>query len=298
MDPIQTPEASSWGGEIHHVCFSDDCSYFKKSRDVLDGQGISKTGYRCRIDPRGACGALPVWSKDALKGKVLSASKEAQGTLDFFRPDDFGRDNDTPDPQFYQRPRFVNHLDSLALSTVENLYARLIPAGSRVLDLMAGPDSHLNDQVTTESVTGLGMNREELEANPRLTNRLVYDLNANPALPFGEDELDVVINTVSVDYMTRPVEIFREVQRVLRPDGLFVVVFSNRMFPPKAVNIWKRTSESGRVDLVKQFFSKAGGFFIQGQIESKGKPRPADDKYYSFGIPSDPIYAVWAEAKK
>lgn len=228
----------------------------------------------------------------------MTVEKEPKGTLDFFRPGDFERDDETPDPEFYRKPRFVNHLDSLALSTVADLYARRIPPNSRVLDLMAGPDSHLSDEVEAPSVTGLGMNDEELEANPRLTRRVVHDLNADPVLPFQDNEFDVVINTVSVDYMTRPVEIFREVARVLRPGGLFLVVFSNRMFPPKAVNIWKRTGESGRVDLVKQYFAKAEGFFVQGQMESKGKPRPKDDKYYSFGIPSDPIYAVWAEARK
>jgi hypothetical protein len=67
MDPIPTPEASSWGGEVHHVCFNDDCSYFVKSWEVLEGQGVEKTGYRCRVDSRGACGALAVWSADALK---------------------------------------------------------------------------------------------------------------------------------------------------------------------------------------------------------------------------------------
>jgi hypothetical protein len=67
MDPITTPEASSWGGEVHHVCFNDECSYFVKSWEVLDGQGVDRTGYRCRIDSRGACGPLAVWSADALK---------------------------------------------------------------------------------------------------------------------------------------------------------------------------------------------------------------------------------------
>ena len=67
MDPIRTPIESSWGGELHHICFNDDCSYFAKSWKALEGQGIEKTGYRCRMDPRGGCGPAPVWSEDALK---------------------------------------------------------------------------------------------------------------------------------------------------------------------------------------------------------------------------------------
>jgi SAM-dependent methyltransferase len=98
--------------------------------------------------------------------------------------------------------------------------------------------------------------------------------------------------------MTRPLEVFREVARILRPGGLFVVVFSNRMFPPKAVRIWKRTNEAERMDLVKRFFSLSGRFSAPESFESTGKPRPEDDKYYDLGIPSDPIYALWATVRK
>lgn len=67
MDPIETPLMSSWGGEIHYVCFNDECCYFKESWDVLESQGIERTGYRCSIDPRGACSPMAVWSSEALK---------------------------------------------------------------------------------------------------------------------------------------------------------------------------------------------------------------------------------------
>lgn len=79
MDPIETPLESSWGGEIHYVCFNDDCCYFKKSWDVLDSQGVERTGYRCRMDPRGACGPLAVWSADALKDLVCECKTGDKG---------------------------------------------------------------------------------------------------------------------------------------------------------------------------------------------------------------------------
>ncbi len=213
---------------------------------------------------------------------------------DMIKTEHFVRDDDRPDPVFYRKARFVNHLDSLALSTVEDLYARLIPKGSRILDLMASHDSHLRSDIEPSAVVGLGLNQEELDANPVLTETVVHDLNADPHLPFEDNEFDVVINTVSIDYVVHPVELFREVHRILKPKGLFIVVFSNRMFPPKAVYIWKTLTESQRCDLVKRYFQLAGGFFVEGSLESKGKPRPKDDKYYSYGIPSDPIYALWA----
>jgi SAM-dependent methyltransferase len=240
-------------------------------------------------------------SRETLVGtgkRTMTVRRPEQGSMDLFAAEDFERTNEDPDSTFYAQPRFVQHLDSLALSTVEALYARLIPRGAAVLDLMAGPDSHIPPEVEPASVTGLGLNHEELAANPILSHRLIHDINAEPRLPFDDGVFDVVLNTVSVDYIVHPVEILREVARVLRPRGLFVVVFSNRMFPPKAVNIWKAAGESARVDLVKKFFSLSGRFTMEGGFESKGKPRPKDDKYYSFGIPSDPIYAVWGKVKE
>jgi SAM-dependent methyltransferase len=220
-------------------------------------------------------------------------------TQDFFNKEDFARDDDRPDAIFYTKPRLVQHLDSLALSTVEDLLERLIPTKARILDLMSGPDSHIRPSVEFSGLVGLGMNLEELEANAMLTDRIVFDVNQNPnLLPFPDNDFDTVVNTVSVDYIVHPIEIFQEVSRILKPDGLFIVIFSNRMFPPKAVKIWKTSSEFHRMELVKKFFSLSGCFSIEGNFESKGKPRPKDDKYYSYGIPSDPIYAVWGKPKK
>jgi SAM-dependent methyltransferase len=295
MAPIRTPLDSSWGGELHHICFNDDCSYFSNSWKALENQGIEKTGYRCRMDPRGGCGPAPVWSEEALKDLVVKEDSDEISSLSWFSPHDLGRDDETSDEDFYTKPRFVDHLDSCALETVEQIYGRLIPAGSTILDLMAGPDSHLGKVKDPATVVGLGLNKTELEANPVLSEHVIQDLNSDPRLPFPDNRFDVVINTVSVDYLTQPLEVFREVSRVLKPEGLFIVVFSNRMFPPKAVNVWKASTEKQRVELVRRFFTLSGRFAIQGYQESIGKPRPKEDKYYGQGIPSDPIYAVWGK---
>ncbi len=105
------------------------------------------------------------------------------------------------------------------------------------------------------------------------------------------------MNSVSVDYLVRPFEIFLEVGRVLKPGGLFLVIFSNRMFPQKAVKVWVESSEVERVELVKRFFLENGLFEPPKIFTSTGKPRPVDDKYAHLGIPSDPICAVYAERR-
>jgi SAM-dependent methyltransferase len=144
---------------------------------------------------------------------------------------------------------------------------------------------------------GLGLNSNELSKNPALTEWCLHDLNKNPILPFANDTFDVVLNVVSVDYMTKPFDVFREVSRILKPGGLFLVIFSSRMFEQKAVKIWRQSSEEERILLVEEFFTRDGTFTRPQLFRSKGKPRPKDDKYAHLGIPSDPIYAVYAEKK-
>jgi SAM-dependent methyltransferase len=122
---------------------------------------------------------------------------------------------------------------------------------------MAGWQSHLPDGVTA---TGLGMNAEEMNENPALSSHVVHDLNADPALPFADRAFDAVICSLSVEYLTRPLEVFREIARVLEPGGLCVMVFSHRWFPDQAVRIWTELHEFERAGLVTEYFRESGLF--------------------------------------
>jgi SAM-dependent methyltransferase len=192
----------------------------------------------------------------------------------------------------------VSHLDATALNTVERLAAGLIVEEDPVvLDLMSSLDSHLPSRRTFSSVTGLGLNEEELRANPFLTDWVVQDLNTDPTLPFEDETFDVVTNVVSVEYLTRPYEVFREVGRVLKPGGLFLVVFSTRWFPPKVVRAWEDAREEERIGMVEEFFRTAEVFGNPDYFISMGLPRPEEDRYFSLGTPSDPVFAVFAEKR-
>ncbi len=175
-------------------------------------------------------------------------------------PEAFHRQDETPDAHFYRAPRFVTHIDEEAVAAVTQLYREYFLAGGALLDLMSSWVSHLPADVPYRRVVGLGMNAAELRANPRLTARLVHDLNQQPALPFSDNEFDGAAICVSVDYLTQPVAVLRELARVLRPGAPLVITFSNRCFPSKAIAAWQALDDRGHLALVRRFLQAAGGW--------------------------------------
>ena len=120
--------------------------------------------------------------------------------------------------------------------------------------------SHLPEDVTFGRVAGLGMNAHELERNPRLTDFAVHDLNAAPRLPYADASFDALLCAVSVQYLTRPVEVFADAARVLRPGGRALVALSHRCFPTKAIRAFHVVPPQARPRLVAEYFARAGGF--------------------------------------
>jgi SAM-dependent methyltransferase len=179
------------------------------------------------------------------------------------RPDMFARLDESPDAEFYSVPRFVTHIDDGAIAAVTQLYRERLPAGGAVLDVMSSWVSHLPSDIAYRRVVGLGMNAEELAANPRLHAWVVHDLNLDPRLPFADGEFDAAAICVSVDYLTRPVEVLRDLGRVVRPGGALVITFSNRCFPTKAIAAWLAVDDAGHVDLVESFLTEAGWTAIE-----------------------------------
>ena len=197
----------------------------------------------------------------------------------------FGRMDETPDEDFYKVPRLVTHIDEGAIRAVTQLYREFFPAGGEVLDLMSSWVSHLPPEVEYRRVVGLGMNEEELGKNPRLDGYVVQNLNTQPGLPFGDAEFDGCGICVSVDYLTRPVEVLREVGRVLRPGAPVVITFSNRCFPTKAVAVWHELDDRGHTQLVESYLEDAGNF-----ADVRGLDRSPRRMF------SDPLYAVVGES--
>jgi SAM-dependent methyltransferase len=176
------------------------------------------------------------------------------------QPEFFRRLDDSDDELFYLTPRFVVHIDDAAIRTVGEIYLSRLPRGGAILDLMSSWRSHLPPELKPARVVGLGLNRSEMKDNPALTEIVTHNLNRAPQLPFDDASFDGAVLTVSVQYLIHPLEVFAAVGRVLKSGAPFIVTFSNRMFPTKAVAIWANATEQQRVDLVGYYFTHSAAF--------------------------------------
>ncbi|CAD6589369.1 MAG: hypothetical protein TREMPRED_005344 [Tremellales sp. Tagirdzhanova-0007] len=133
-------------------------------------------------------------------------------------------------------------------------------------------------------VIGIGMNAAELAANPILSAWVVHDLNqepdfasVGPLLEPGRGQagqvvspedlstpFDAVICNVSIDYLSRPLEIMSSIARALRPGGEAYMAISNRCFPTKVVSPWLEMSTTDRINLVASYFYFAGTPYANG----------------------------------
>jgi SAM-dependent methyltransferase len=185
-------------------------------------------------------------------------------------PGAFDRVDESDDAAFYQPARLVTHIDDGAIAALADFYAKVLPQGGALLDLMSSWVSHLPSDFAVAELVGHGMNAAELAANPRLTSRFVQDLNRDPLLPLGDAHFDGAMCCVSVQYLQRPVEVFAEVRRVLKPGAPFVVSFSNRCFPTKAVAVWRSLNISQHASLVHLYCERAGFASVAVRVLADG----------------------------
>lgn len=190
---------------------------------------------------------------------------------DTLPPDAFDKQDVGDDLAFYALPRLVSHIDDAAVAALTSYYRRVIPANAVVLDLMSSWISHLPAELATATVIGHGMNAVELQANTRLDQWFVADLNASPALPLADSSVDVALCCVGVQYLQQPVAVFAEVLRVLRPGGLFAVSYSNRCFPTKAVRIWRSLDMAGQARLIRLYMERSSFEAVETSVLADGR---------------------------
>ncbi|XP_057518151.1 uncharacterized protein LOC130799032 isoform X1 [Amaranthus tricolor] len=203
-----------------------------------------------------------------------------------FKEEDFQRYDESSDTVFYDSPRFVTHIDDYAIAALTKYYSKVFPTsntpGVSMLDMCSSWVSHFPKGYKQERIVGMGMNEEELKRNPVLTEYIVQDLNVNPKLPFEDNSFDIITNVVSVDYLTKPLEVFKEMQRILKPGGLAIMSFSNRCFWTKAISIWTSTGDADHILIVGAYFHYAGGFEPPKAVDISPNPGRSDPMYIVY----------------
>ncbi|OEL38084.1 hypothetical protein BAE44_0000897 [Dichanthelium oligosanthes] len=209
-----------------------------------------------------------------------------------FKAEDFSRFDESSDTLFYSVPRFVTHIDDQAIQALTEYYSEVLPPsntpGVAILDMCSSWVSHYPPGYKQEKIVGMGMNEDELKKNSVLTEYVVQDLNVNPKLPFEDNTFDVITNVVSVDYLTKPIDVFKEMRRILKPAGLAIMSsnfgysFSNRCFWTKAISIWTSTGDADHAWIVGAYFHYAGGFEPPQAIDISPNPGRTDPMYIVY----------------
>ncbi|KAH7037277.1 uncharacterized protein B0I36DRAFT_313670 [Microdochium trichocladiopsis] len=242
---------------------------------------------------------------------------------------DFTRHDPSPDKRFYREARLVTHIDDAAIATLGQYYDAVLPRKGRLLDFCSSWISHYPESITDAAekgdlrIIGLGMNKEELAANPVLKadSTLTTDLNVDPdihkalscaGLISKEDDsekLTAATCVVSIDYLTNPLQVLESLRRATAPGGMVHLVISNRCFPTKVVSRWLRISEQERLRMVGDHLHFSGWKQIEivelsdGSVEDNGSNNNNGNnsqglaslmRFVGVGMSRDPLWVVRA----
>jgi Methyltransferase domain len=236
----------------------------------------------------------------------------------------FNRLDSSPDSVFYANPRFVEHIDENAVQLLTDYVSNqaITDGCESVLDLCSSWTSHITASRVKKDlkrIVGVGMNQQELEGNPILTEWLIQDLNQWPKLDaFADASFDIVLCQLSIDYLTRPLQVLREAHRVLRPGGTIHILFSNRLFLTKAVALWTGADDIDHAYTVACYLhfccaaadatqddsssssavAGGGGCFENIQAIDLSTRRPQRGSSSERRIIGDPLYVVKGTKKK
>ncbi|WP_017315527.1 class I SAM-dependent methyltransferase [Mastigocladopsis repens] len=208
------------------------------------------------------------------------------------RPEERNKLDSTDDKLFYEYPRFVTHVDEGFIQQLTDLYRDRLKPNTRIFDIMSSWVSHLPEEMAFAHVEGHGLNAEELARNPQFNHYFVQNLNENPQLPLLDQDFDAVLNCVSVQYLQYPEAVFSEMHRILKPGGVAIISFSNRMFFQKAIEAWREGTEASRVELVKGYFCAVPGF-TSPEVIARQSTLPNFLQWIG-AAGGDPFYAVIA----
>tara|TARA_B100000963_G_scaffold251241_1_gene220128 strand:- start:112 stop:759 length:648 start_codon:yes stop_codon:yes gene_type:complete len=200
--------------------------------------------------------------------------------------------DESNDLEFYERPKFVYHLDSNFRKELTNIYREEILNDSIVLDLMSSWDSYLPKTKKYKKVIGHGLNKEELEKNKMFEKYWIQNFNEDQQIPIENNSIDYCLMVAAWQYLQYPENIAMEIARILKSDGKLIIAFSNRAFWTKAPNIWTTSDENQRVNYVRNVLISNG--FNEPKVIKKFVSKNLNlFPFFNF----DPFYCLIAQHK-
>lgn len=168
--------------------------------------------------------------------------------------------------------------DEKAVAALQEHYLRFLPPSATILEIGASAHSYLPPSIVPPArLVGIGVNEEEMNANPSLTERVIQDLNADPSLPpsLESDSFDAVLIANTMEFLVQPREVLREAWRVLKPGGYLIISFAskNRINEERQIKIWGTMNDDQRIWIVGSFiyFACSDGFTqLKGYDLSEG----------------------------
>lgn len=211
---------------------------------------------------------------------------------DFFTGMPFSRVIEDQDALFYEAIETVDSVDMRAIRELKTFYVHTLKDGMKILDLLAGPDSRLPDEYSSLDVTGLGLKVSDLEANESLSRTVQHDVNACPELPFKDQQFDAVICSFAIEYIIHPEQIFQQIARILKPNGVFSIGFSDRFYTQKVIRLWEDIHVFERIGVVLEYFRQNGQFDHLYCESIRGLIRDEDDPFKAGNVFSCPMFML------
>src|SRR4029079_15177832 len=125
--------------------------------DPFRSSSTTRMRIPCLAHPtRGLCSGERRATRDLQEARFVTMDPSAGDGL--LSPLAYAREDESSDERFYVMPRRVVHIDDGAIAALGRLYADVLPADGRLLDLMSSWRSHLPSGFRSREVVGLGMN--------------------------------------------------------------------------------------------------------------------------------------------
>jgi len=166
-------------------------------------------------------------------------------------------------------------LDEEAVEKLTGHFKFYLKPGMSVLEFGAAEKSYFPKELELSRHVGVGLNKDLMDENQALTEKLVVDLNnVVPSRDVDSDDLrklatdpfDAVVMTNTIDFLTNPREVFRTAWYLLKPGGLMIVPFATKnakeyvgKFERAQVKAWREFSDDQHMWIAGSFFQFSAG---------------------------------------